>query len=275
MHVLIEGKTKKIVAHEANSLLAYMVSKDDITAGNGAKRDVINGKAALSTRTNANIMTFLNQIGFLTAFVRQVDDVTSLVRRCTMIPIECVARGVAFGSYLKRNPDVEEGRVFPEPVIEFFYKDDALNDPFMAFDNPSRILLHDAGKPVSLDTVVHTLTVDALMRHIGWKGEPGRLFNVLDRVTSDVFRALAAKWQEQDVLLVDKKIEFGIEPLTGAVLLADVIDNDSWRCWPKGDKAEMLDKQVYRDMKIATPQALESFKGKLKEVADRTDLFIA
>ncbi len=275
MDILIEGKTKKIIAHEANRRLAYMVSKDDITAGNGAKRDIIEGKAALSTRTNANIMTFLNQEGFLTAFVRQVDDVTQLVRRCTMIPVECVARGVAFGSYLKRNPQVEEGQVFREPVVEFFYKDDVLDDPFMNMSSSGTIMLHHAGRPVTQETVVRQLSLPELMQRIGWREPPARLFSALDRLTSDIFRTLAAKWQEQEVLLVDMKVEFGIESTSGAVLLADVIDNDSWRCWPKGDKAEMLDKQVYRDMKIATPQALESFKGKLKEVADRTDRFIA
>src|SRR5256884_5044885 len=107
--LLAEGKTKLIYAYPDDESLAYMVSKDQITAGDGARRNELAGKSRWSTITTANVFRLLNEEGIATHFVKQINATTLLVWRCEMLPVEQVQRRIATGSYLKRRPDVSEG----------------------------------------------------------------------------------------------------------------------------------------------------------------------
>src|SRR6266487_1593743 len=127
--LLAEGKTKSIYAHPQNDSLAYMVNKDQITAGDGVRRNELPGKSRWSTITTANVFRLLNEEKVATHFVEQISDVTLLVRRCTMLPIEQVMRRIATGSYLKRYPEISEGTRFEPVLVETFLKDDARHDP--------------------------------------------------------------------------------------------------------------------------------------------------
>src|SRR5437870_8866870 len=118
--LLAEGKTKLIYAYPDDENLAYMVSKDQITAGDGARRNELAGKSRWSTITTANVFRLLNDENIPTHFVEQIDDVTLLVRRCTMLPVEQVQRRIATGSYLKRHPGVSEGTRFEPVLVETF-----------------------------------------------------------------------------------------------------------------------------------------------------------
>jgi len=102
--LVAEGKTKLIYAYPGDDNLAYMVSKDQITAGDGVRRNELVGKSRWSTITTANVFRLLNGEQIATHFVEQINDVTLLVRRCSMLPIEQVMRRIATGSYLKRHP---------------------------------------------------------------------------------------------------------------------------------------------------------------------------
>jgi phosphoribosylaminoimidazole-succinocarboxamide synthase len=172
--------------------------------------------------------------------VELVNDVTLLVRRCTMIPIEHVQRRIATGSYLKRHPEVQEGTRFDPVLIETFLKDDARHDPQVW---PEDIIGMKIATQEEIDE----------MAQLG-----RRVFEVLERA-----------WSGVDVTLVDLKIEFGRDS-SGKLLVADVIDNDSWRLWPGGDKTRMLDKQVYRNLKEVTPENLRDIADRYALVADLT-----
>lgn len=84
-----------------------------------------------------------------------------------------------------------------------------------------------------------------------------------------LFGVLETAWSKLDVTLVDLKIEFGRDT-AGNLLVADVIDNDSWRLWPDGDKNRMLDKQVYRNLQKVTQEDLQGVADRYALVADLT-----
>ncbi len=242
--LLAEGKTKAVYAHASDPTLALIVHKDDITAGDGARRNTLPGKGALSGRTTANVFRLLAAADIPTHFVSATADDRMVVRRCRMIPIEVVMRRIATGSYLKRN-SVAEGTRFDPPVVEFFFKDDANHDPLVDAEWISTAGLADKAETELLAST-------------------GR----------SVFETLERAWAVQDVQLVDLKIEFGRQA-DGSLVVADVIDNDSWRLWPGGRKEEMLDKQIYRDITEVTDDALRRVLAKYRQVAAMTDDFAA
>jgi phosphoribosylaminoimidazole-succinocarboxamide synthase len=231
-----------------------MVHKDAITAGDGAKRDVIPGKSELSCRTTSAVFRYLQRRGIATHYVDTVDSRVMLVRRATMIPIEWVTRRLATGSYVRRT-GVAEGTRFDPVIIELFLKDDARHDPQIT-----------PAEAVSSGLCDESEVATALC------------------VTEQVFLALEEAWAAQDIQLVDLKIEFGrpmIEGRTRAgsmidcqLLVADVIDNDSWRIWPGGRRDRMLDKQVYRELSASTSEALDDVRRRYAEVAERVERFL-
>lgn len=254
MQKLAEGKTK--IIYDRGEGTVHMVSKDDITAGDGSQRDVIHGKAELATRTTANVFELLNRHGIATHFIERVDPHTLLCKRCKMIPLEVVIRGTAAGSYLKRNPEAVEGQDFDPRPVEFFIKDDARHDPIVTFGS-KRWQLHPPKEPVSDSNVIDEM--EPLLN-------PAEIKEVTC-LARQVFDVLFAAWAKLDIKLIDLKIEFGRTD-KGDLVVADVIDNDSWRIWPDGDKTKQLDKQVYRDTRD-----LESTRSKYAVVADLTDRF--
>ena len=239
---LAEGKTKIVYAHPTDSSLAVLFHKDGITAGDGARRNEIPGKGAIAGNTTANVFGLLNRAGISTHFVAAPAANLTVVKRCTMIPLEVVMRRLATGSYLKRNPELVEGTRFDPPLVEFFLKDDLRHDP----------LVSEA--VIIADNVASAADVAAMI-------VTGR----------KVFETLEQAWAAQNVTLVDLKIEFGRTPQ--GLLVGDVIDNDSWRIWPGGDKNRMLDKQVYRNAQHVDESVLNDIRQRYQIVADMTAKF--
>lgn len=271
--IIAEGKTKIIWQDVDGTVLVE--SKDDITAGDGARRDSIEGKAAIATTTTVNCFELLERNGIPTHYLGRINEQTFRARRVRMIPLELVVRRVATGSYLKRCPDVVEGTVFTDLKVEFFEKDDANHDPLVIIDSVGRRLLrYVPSKPLGDGFMSEQPLADTQISDL----EPHHVVE-LAGTAAWVFQVLEGAWAKLGVMLVDLKIECGFDVETGQIVVADVIDNDSWRIWPGGEKGRMKDKQVYRDLVgIDDPAAKAKELGTIKKnyawVAEQTGEFV-
>ncbi len=244
-----EGKTKCIIQLKDDASRVVLQAKDDITAGDGAKHDIIPNKGKIATNTTCNVFRLLKSCQIPVAFDEQGGPDWFIAPKCAMLPYEVVARREAHGSYVKRTPHLPKGHIFPRLVVEFYLKTKGrrwknhelpCDDPLMYW-NPAagKINLFHPGKPVRLDEPFLSLDQAEVFAN----PDEGRLFDEMSRLVRQSFLVLEKAWQLQGRRLVDMKVEFGLTT-SGQLLLADVIDNDSWRVVEDG---AYIDKQVYRD----------------------------
>jgi phosphoribosylaminoimidazole-succinocarboxamide synthase len=127
---IYEGKAKVLYeGPEPGTLIQYF--KDDATAFNAKKHEVIEGKGVLNNRISEYVFQRLNDIGVPTHFIRRINMREQLIREVEIIPLEVVVRNVAAGS-LSTRLGLEEGTQLPRSIIEFYYKNDQLNDPMVS-----------------------------------------------------------------------------------------------------------------------------------------------
>ncbi|MBI5224580.1 phosphoribosylaminoimidazolesuccinocarboxamide synthase [Candidatus Micrarchaeota archaeon] len=224
-----EGKTKIVYQDPTNPENAILFFKDDITAGDGAKHDVLKGKGKYDWETTKNCFELLKKHGILTHFVSAPEENYLVAKKLTMIPLECVTRRIATGSLLKRLP-FKEGSAFNPLLFELFLKDDVLHDPFINDDHAVALKL---GTYKDIDAI--------------------------RALTREVFEILEKAFARQGIALVDLKLEFGRDS-SGRLLVGDDITNNAWRIWPEGKKEKMLDKQLYREGKVSLETVLQGFE---------------
>jgi phosphoribosylaminoimidazole-succinocarboxamide synthase len=211
--LLYEGKAKRLYATEDPEIL-YVAYKDSATAFNGEKKAEIDGKGLLNNRITSLIFGKLKQAGIASHFVEQLSDTDQLVRKVAIIPIEVVVRNVAAGSLAKRL-GFQEGMKLQRPIVEYYYKDDALGDPLITTEHIDIL-------GIATPKEVEELYVKALQ----------------------VNEVLIPMFAEVGVELIDFKLEFGRDT-NGDVLLADEISPDTCRLWDAETKRK-LDKDVFR-----------------------------
>lgn len=211
-----EGKAKILYeGPEPGTLVQYF--KDDTTAFNSEKHEVIDGKGVLNNRLSEFFMDGLNGIGVPTHFMRRLNMREQLIRAVEIIPLEVVVRNRAAGSMSKRL-GIEEGTVLPRPIVEFYLKDDALGDP---------------------------LVTEEHIAAFGWASQQD-----LDDMVALGLRVndfLGGVFTGIGIRLIDFKIEIGRvwEGEYQRLVVADEISPDSCRLWDI-KTGEKLDKDVFR-----------------------------
>ena len=269
--LVTEGKTKKIHQIDGSSDLVTVVAKDDITAGDGAKHDIIPDKGRLATATTCNVFRLLKACGLPVAFDEQDSATSFIAPHCHMLPYEVVVRREAHGSYLKRNPHFGKGQLFPQLIVEFYLKTKDKNwkgkplvcdDPLMQLRGRRRA--DQAVQSGQADAGAGAVSGARRPRRCSAATTSGRSFprcGASHGRPSWCWRRPGSSKAARSSTL---KVEFGFDA-KGSLLLADVIDNNSWRVIESG---AYIDKQVYRD-----GGALDDVAAKYRHVAEITGHF--
>ncbi|ANQ63856.1 phosphoribosylaminoimidazolesuccinocarboxamide synthase [Staphylococcus equorum] len=231
MSLLYEGKAKRIFSTGEPEILRVEY-KDEVTAGNGAKKDFIEGKGRLNNQITTRIFNFIKAQGVNSHFIEQTSETEQLVKSVDIIPLEVVVRNIAAGSITKRL-GFEKGHEFDAPLVEFFYKNDDLNDPLITEDHIK--LLH-----IAIDDEIANLK------------EAAKEINAI----------LVQLMDKMDLRLVDFKIEFG-RTTDGQIILADEISPDTCRIWDKHNDTN-FDKDVYREDTGSIIETYQTFLNKLE-----------
>ena len=210
--LLYEGKAKSVYTTEDPSTV-LVVYRDDMTAFNGKKHDIIENKGHLNACACEFFMTILEEAGVATHFIRMVSETSMLVRKLDMVPLEVIVRNIAAGSLIVKYP-FTEGQSLEPPIVTFDYKSDERGDPMIT---PELIF------------ALGIATTEEL--------------NQIRKVALLVNTILKGFFDQVGITLADFKLEFG--RADGVIYLGDEISMDSMRLWDK-ETRKSLDKDVYR-----------------------------
>ena len=213
---IYEGKGKVLYeGPEPGTLIQHF--KDDATAFNAKKHQIIEGKGVLNNRISEYVFQHLNDIGVPTHFIKRLNMREQLIREVEIVPLEVVVRNVAAGS-LSQRLGIEEGTQLPRSIIEFYYKNDQLGDPMVSEEH---ITAFGWATPQEIDDIM------------------ALAIRVNDFLTG-LFLGIGIR-------LVDFKMECGrlFENEMMRIIVADEISPDSCRLWDIKSN-EKLDKDRFR-----------------------------
>lgn len=215
-HRIYEGKAK--ILYEGPEPGTYIqFFKDDATAFNAQKHEIIDGKGVLNNRISEHIFSHLGRLGIPTHFIKRINMREQLIKAVEIIPVEVIVRNVAAGSLAKRL-GLEEGTPLPQSIIEFYYKNDSLNDPMVTEEH---------------------------ITAFGW-AVPQEVEDIM-QLSIRINDFLSGLFAAVNIQLIDFKMEFGRlwENETMRIVLADEISPDSARLWDMQTR-EKMDKDRFR-----------------------------
>ncbi|MGA3404165.1 MAG: phosphoribosylaminoimidazolesuccinocarboxamide synthase [Candidatus Bathyarchaeia archaeon] len=211
---LSAGKTKTVTATtEPNNVV--LTFRDDITAGDGKKHEILPGKGRVNATITAKLYSLLAEEGIPTHLLKTIDSNRLLVKKLEMIPVEVVCRIRAAGHFIGIGKYFQNGDKLPFPVVEFYLKDDALHDPMLNDQHLELLRLSNLNE-----------------------------IERMRKITLEVGSFLDKYFDDRRGILVDFKLEFGRDR-DGNLMIGDELSPDSWRLWDKETK-EILDKDRFR-----------------------------
>lgn len=211
---LAAGKTKTVTA-SADTSQVILTFRDDVTAGDGSKHDVLPGKGKVNATITAKLYQLLAENGIPTHLIKQIDDTKLLVTKLEMIPVEVVCRIRAAGHFIGIGKQFKTGDRLPFPIVEFYLKDDAHHDPLVT-DQHLKLL------KLASDSEIEQMKL----------------------MTVKAASLLETHFDKLGATLVDFKLEYGRDQ-NGKLLIGDELSPDSWRLWDK-QTGDILDKDRFR-----------------------------
>ena len=228
----IFGKVKTVTDVDTDEVIIHF--EDKVTAGNGKKEAYVEDKGKVCCQISELLFQELERYGIKTHYVSMPTHRAMAVKKVDIIPIEVVVRNIAAGSIV-RQTTIEEGTEFDWPLVEYFLKDDAKDDPLLTLDRIIKMgyNMEDVGEMEIMAREVNTLL-------------------------QDVFEGIG-------LTLVDFKLEFGYDSNKN-LLLADELSPDSMRLWKEGTK-KSFDKDLFRKDEGDIVNAYQYILSKLREFA--------
>lgn len=233
--MIYEGKAKRLYSVEGRSDLIWQEFKDSLTAFNAQKRGSFSDKGALNREICALLFEEMEAKGIRTHRVEEMPPTVVVTKKLEMVKLEVVVRNVLAGSTAKKF-GIEEGTPLEQPLVEFYYKDDALADPFVSDE-----------QALFLKTVRTKDELDEL-----------RAFGL------QVNKVLKETMDRVGITLVDFKIEVGRDS-NGLLYLADEISPDCCRLWDKVT-GEKMDKDRFRRDLGGIEEAYRDVCARLKKL---------
>ena len=229
--LLLQGKVKSVyeIAGEADKV--YIHFHDKVTAGNGRLVEFPEGKGKVCCLISALLFELLEKRGIRSHYIDTPSLDTLLCRKLTIVPVEVIVRNIAAGSIVK-NTNINEGTLISPPIVEYFLKDDAKDDPLLTYDR---------------------------VRLMGIDPEPMKEKALL------INHELQSLFTLMGIDLIDFKLEFGYDAY-GDLFLADELSPDNMRLWKKGTK-ERFDKDLFRKDEGDIVEAYKYILNNLRQFA--------
>ncbi|MEA4957713.1 Phosphoribosylaminoimidazole-succinocarboxamide synthase [bioreactor metagenome] len=212
-NLIYAGKAKDVYETEKDDEV-IVAFRDDITAGDGEKKDNLKGKGHCNSLISSKLFEVLESNNIKTQYIKLIENGSMLSKKLDMIPLEVIARNIATGSLLKRFP-FEENQKLDPPIIQMDFKNDEYHDPML---NDEITISLGIATQEELDEIKN--------------------------ITLKINKILSEFLKEKGILLVDFKLEFGKDE-KGNIVLGDEISPDTCRYWDI-DTLETLDKDSFR-----------------------------
>ncbi|MER2013554.1 MAG: phosphoribosylaminoimidazolesuccinocarboxamide synthase [Methanobrevibacter sp.] len=211
---LINSGKVKSVYNSTDDDKVIIEFRDDMTAGDGARKEVMTNKGAYNAIISAKIFKVLEENGIATQFIDLLEPNVMLAKKLEMIPIEVIVRNIATGSLVRKYP-IDEGTRLEPPIVQMDFKDDEYHDPMLN---------------------------DSLIKALGIATQEE--IDILTEKALEINESLVKFFADAGIILVDFKVEFG-KDADGNILLGDEISPDGCRLWDS-ETLDMLDKELFR-----------------------------